>query len=277
MTSPSPRPIPAPCPGPAAGPGHLPGRTSGLAVGGVGGDAGGDPAGDAGRDVGGDVAGVRTGVTDPQPPARRPADRPSGHPYAVLAAQRLLPVLRSAGTEAAVRRTTALLAAGCRAVELTTSVPDWAAAVARTAHLEDAHGRPALIGVGTVTTAAQARAALDAGAAFLVSPYPAPEVREVADRRGAVFIEGGFTPGEIAAAVRAAGSAKVFPAHVGGPDFVRSLRAVLPDAVIVPTGGIRPAEVPLWLAAGATAVGIGGGLPAEPAALAALFAGPGER
>ncbi|MFE6840537.1 hypothetical protein ACFVFI_37685, partial [Streptomyces sp. NPDC057705] len=96
---------------------------------------------------------------------------------------------------------------------------------------------------------------------------------EVARRRRAVFIEGGFTPGEIAAAVRAAGAAKVFPAHVGGPGFVRSLRAVLPGAVIIPTGGIRPAEVPDWLAAGATAVGIGNGLPADPVELAAVFAG----
>ncbi|WP_327411930.1 bifunctional 4-hydroxy-2-oxoglutarate aldolase/2-dehydro-3-deoxy-phosphogluconate aldolase [Streptomyces sp. NBC_01233] len=195
------------------------------------------------------------------------------HPYEVLAAQRLLPVLRDADADEAVRRTTALLAAGCRAVELTTSTPGWAEALTRAAPLDDAHGRPALIGVGTVTTAAQAGTALDAGAAFLISPYPAPEVREVARRRRAVFIEGGFTPGEIAAAVRAAGAAKVFPAHVGGPGFIRSLRAVLPGAVIIPTGGIRPAEVPDWLAAGATAVGIGNGLPADPVELAAVFAG----
>ncbi|MFF1373617.1 bifunctional 4-hydroxy-2-oxoglutarate aldolase/2-dehydro-3-deoxy-phosphogluconate aldolase [Streptomyces virginiae] len=197
----------------------------------------------------------------------------SGHLYAALAAQRVLPVLREVDADEAVRRTTALLAAGCRAVELTTSTPGWAGAVSRTAPLSDVHGRPAFIGVGTVTSTAQAETALDAGAAFLISPYPAPEVRAVAVRREAVFIEGGFTPGEIAAAVRAAGAAKVFPAHVGGPGFVRSLKAVLPTAVIVPTGGIRPAEVPDWLAAGATAVGIGGGLPTDPDELAAVFAG----
>ncbi|MFD9333309.1 bifunctional 4-hydroxy-2-oxoglutarate aldolase/2-dehydro-3-deoxy-phosphogluconate aldolase [Streptomyces sp. NPDC060028] len=189
-----------------------------------------------------------------------------------MAAQRLLPVLRDADADEAVRRTTALLAAGCRAVELTTSTPGWAEAVARTAPLADAHGRPALIGVGTVTTAGHAHTALDAGAAFLVSPYPAPEVREVAAERGAVFVEGGFTPGEIASAARSAGAAKVFPAHVGGPRFVRSLKAVLPDALIIPTGGIAPGEVGDWLAAGAAAVGIGSGLPADPAELAAVFA-----
>ncbi|MGW7435368.1 bifunctional 4-hydroxy-2-oxoglutarate aldolase/2-dehydro-3-deoxy-phosphogluconate aldolase [Streptomyces sp. NPDC054849] len=190
----------------------------------------------------------------------------------MLAAQRLLPVLRNADADEAVRQTTVLLAAGCRAIEMTTSTPGWAEAVTHTAPLTDVRGRPALIGVGTVTTTAQAETALDAGAAFLVSPYPAPEVRAVAVRREAVFVEGGFTPGEIASAVRAAGAAKVFPAHVGGPGFVRSLRAVLPEAVLVPTGGILPAEVPDWLAAGATAVGIGGGLPGDPRELAAVFA-----
>ncbi|MGW7102782.1 bifunctional 4-hydroxy-2-oxoglutarate aldolase/2-dehydro-3-deoxy-phosphogluconate aldolase [Streptomyces sp. NPDC054838] len=196
----------------------------------------------------------------------------SCHPFTVLAAQRLLPVLRDADAGQAVRRTAALLAAGCRAVELTTSTPGWAEAVARTAALTDAYGRAALIGVGTVTTAAQARRALDAGAGFLVSPYPAAEVRAVAAERGAVFLEGAFTPGEVAAAVRSGGAAKVFPAHVGGPGFIRSLRAVLPQALLVPTGGIRPAEIREWLAAGAAAVGIGNGLPADPGALAAVFA-----
>lgn len=196
----------------------------------------------------------------------------SCHPYAVIAAQRLLPVLRDADADEAVRRTTALLAAGCRAVELTTSTPGWADAVARTAPLTDATGRSALIGVGTVTTAAQAEQALDAGAGFLISPYPAPEVRAFARRRGAAFIEGGFTPGEIAEAARTAGAAKVFPAHVGGPRFIRSLKAVLPEALIIPTGGIRPGEVREWLAAGAGAVGIGEGLPADPGELAAVFA-----
>ncbi|GAA3373750.1 MULTISPECIES: bifunctional 4-hydroxy-2-oxoglutarate aldolase/2-dehydro-3-deoxy-phosphogluconate aldolase [Streptomyces] len=197
----------------------------------------------------------------------------SCHPYAVLAAQRLLPVLRSADADRAVAAAARLLGAGCRTVELTTSTPGWARAVTRAAGLRDARGRTAVIGVGTVTTAAQARAALEAGAAFLVSPHPAPEVREAAARHGTPFLEGGFTPGEIAAAVRDGGAAKVFPAHVGGPDFIRSLRAVLPSgALLVPTGGIRPGEVRAWLDAGAAAVGVGSGLPDDPGELAAVFA-----
>ncbi|MEU7551451.1 hypothetical protein AB0B01_03650 [Streptomyces sp. NPDC044571] len=99
-------------------------------------------------------------------------------------------------------------------------------------------------------------------------------------RREAVFVEGGFTPAEIASAVRSAGAAKVFPAHVGGPRFIRSLTAVLPGALLIPTGGIRLGAVRAWLDAGAAAVGIGAGLPDDPGELAAVFAastGWGER
>ena len=107
-----------------------------------------------------------------------------------------------------------------------------------------------------MTTAEDARRAVDAGADFLVSPYPAPAVRSFATETGTVFLEGGFTPGEVAAATRH-GVAKLFPAHVGGVGFLRSLLAVAPRARIMPTGGIPLTEVPHWLAAGAYAVGVG--------------------
>ena len=70
------------------------------------------------------------------------------------------------------------------------------------------------------------------------------------------FIEGGFTPAEVAAAA-GRGIAKLFPAHVGGPAYLRSLLAVMPGAKIMPTGGIPLAHVQSWLDAGALAVGIG--------------------
>jgi len=56
----------------------------------------------------------------------------------------------------------------------------------------------------------------------------------------------------------------VFPAHVGGPAYIRSLHAVLPDAMLVTTGGITLADVDAYLAAGAMAGGVGSGLPADP-------------
>ncbi|RKN39496.1 bifunctional 4-hydroxy-2-oxoglutarate aldolase/2-dehydro-3-deoxy-phosphogluconate aldolase [Streptomyces hoynatensis] len=193
------------------------------------------------------------------------------HPLlAALAAQRLLPVLRSPEAGAALARTRQLLGAGCRVVELTTSTPGWRDALAG-ARAELGAEAGAFLGLGTVTTAGQARDAVAAGAAFLVSPFPAPEVREVARGAGVLFVEGGFTPAEVADAA-SRGPAKVFPAHVGGPQYLRSLRAVLPSAVLIPTGGIPVEGADAYLAAGALAVGVGSGLPADPEALAAVFA-----
>jgi 2-dehydro-3-deoxyphosphogluconate aldolase / (4S)-4-hydroxy-2-oxoglutarate aldolase len=189
---------------------------------------------------------------------------------AAVAAQRLVPVLRLPDADAAVARTRSLLEAGCRVVELTTTTPGWADALAGSRALAETDGSPTLIGMGTVTTAAQAVTAVSAGAQFLVSPFPAPEVRPVAERAGIVLVEGGFTPAEIADAA-SRGPAKVFPAHVGGPSFIRSIRAVLPGAQLIPTGGIAVGQADDYLAAGALAVGIGSGLPDDPARLAALF------
>jgi len=179
-----------------------------------------------------------------------------------LAGQRVLPVLREPDAAAAIEKVAALVAAGARVIELTTTIPDWPTALRASADR-------ALIGVGTITTPTQATTAISGGAAFLVSPYPSPPVRAVAAE--IPFIEGGFTPAEIASAA-VHGPAKVFPAHVGGPAFIRSLRAVLPDAMLVPTGGITLADVDAYLAAGAMTVGVGSGLPTDPAELARVFA-----
>jgi 2-dehydro-3-deoxyphosphogluconate aldolase/(4S)-4-hydroxy-2-oxoglutarate aldolase len=189
---------------------------------------------------------------------------------AAVAVQRLVPVLRLPDAAAAVARTQSLLHAGCRVVELTTTVTDWPQALAECRGLAGRAGAGALIGMGTVTTAAQAVTAVSAGAQFLVSPFPAPEMRRVSDRAGVILIEGGFTPAEIADAA-SHGPAKVFPAHVGGPAFIRSLRAILPGAQLIPTGGIAVSQAGDYLGAGALAVGIGSGLPADAVDLARLF------
>jgi 2-dehydro-3-deoxyphosphogluconate aldolase/(4S)-4-hydroxy-2-oxoglutarate aldolase len=176
-----------------------------------------------------------------------------------IGAARLLPVLRTPDAAGAVRAAETLLDAGLGVVELTATTPGWSDALrdVRRAHPE------AVLGAGTVTTAADARLAVESGADFLVSPYPAEDVRYFAYERGTVFLEGGFTPAEVAAASEN-GIAKLFPAHVGGPAYLRSVLAVLPGARIVPTGGIGLAEVGDYLAAGAYAVGVGSDLVKSP-------------
>jgi 2-dehydro-3-deoxyphosphogluconate aldolase/(4S)-4-hydroxy-2-oxoglutarate aldolase len=171
-----------------------------------------------------------------------------------LREQKVLPVLRLPDAARAVAAAEAALGAGLVVIELTATTPHWDSALAALAGRDEA-----VVGLGTVVTGDVARRALDSGARFLVSPWSAPEVRDVAREAGVPFVEGAFTPGEVAD-VAGRGPVKLFPAHVGGPQLVRSLRQVLPDAVIVPTGGISLDEVPAWLDAGAHAVGLGSDL-----------------
>jgi len=175
-----------------------------------------------------------------------------------LSAAKVVPVLRAPSPAEAVAQAARCEAAGLDVIELTTSTPDWPLALAEArASFPDR-----LLGVGTILTARDAVTAMTCGAAFLVSPCPVPAVRAAALGR-VPFMEGGMTTGEVLAAA-AHGIAKVFPAHVGGPRFLRSLLAISPAARLVPTGGIALADVPTWLAAGALAVGVGSGLFADP-------------
>lgn len=182
-----------------------------------------------------------------------------------LYGQAVLPVLRSASWEQAVDRAQALCEAGAAVVELTTSIPRWQTA------LERVTGGGRSVGVGTIRSVDDARLALGSGAAFLVSPFPVAGIVEIAREAGIPFLQGGFTPAELNLAA-ASGIVKVFPAHLGGPRYLRSLTPVLPDVRLVPTGGIGWDEVPAYLEAGAFAVGIGSGLDLPGDELAAAFA-----
>lgn len=169
--------------------------------------------------------------------------------------QRAIPVVRAADPGDAFALCERLVAAGIEVIELTTTIPRWEEVLS--AANRDLSG--AIVGMGTVVDEDAADRACSAGARFLVSPYPAPRAREAADRHDVLFIGGGFSPGEIADASRH-GICKLFPAHLGGPAYLRTLRAILPDARIMPTGGVRLTDVSSWLRAGAVAVGVGSDL-----------------
>jgi 2-dehydro-3-deoxyphosphogluconate aldolase/(4S)-4-hydroxy-2-oxoglutarate aldolase len=118
-----------------------------------------------------------------------------------------------------------------------------------------------VIGAGTVLTAYEARACVDAGAAFLVAPVLVPEVSAVGAAAGIPTYPGALTPSEVFAASRGgAPIVKLFPASAVGPRFVKDLHGPLPDVRIMPTGGIDLGDVAAWLNAGAVAVGLGGPL-----------------
>jgi 2-dehydro-3-deoxyphosphogluconate aldolase/(4S)-4-hydroxy-2-oxoglutarate aldolase len=169
-----------------------------------------------------------------------------------IAAAHVVPVIRHDDGDTARAAAERFLAAGLPVIELTATTPGWASALAAVR----ADAPDALVGLGTVRDGETARAAVAAGAGFIVSPWPCPLAREVASAAGVALIEGGFTPAELAAAT-AQGIAKLFPAHAVGTGYLRSLLAVLPGARIMPTGGVAVADITSWLDAGAVAVGIG--------------------
>ena len=116
----------------------------------------------------------------------------------------------------------------------------------------------AVIGAGTVLTPDQAKAAVDAGAAFLVAPVVDPAMRQ---DFGVPFYPGGLSPSEIHHAARSgAALVKLFPASAVDPGYLKDLHGPLPGIRIMPTGGIGLDDVGRWLTAGASAVGMGGPL-----------------
>jgi 2-dehydro-3-deoxyphosphogluconate aldolase/(4S)-4-hydroxy-2-oxoglutarate aldolase len=174
-----------------------------------------------------------------------------------LAAQRIIPVLRSADVEDAVATARACAQAGMRAIELTRTTPDVERA------LELLRDDDLLLGVGTVTHADHVRAAAHAGARYVVSFTAPAGMVETAHGLGLAAIPGAFTPTEIAACLAAGADAvKIFPARDATPAYLRDLRAVLPDLRAVATGGLRatPESGGAWLDAGALAIGLGGEL-----------------
>ncbi|MBB5870296.1 2-dehydro-3-deoxyphosphogluconate aldolase/(4S)-4-hydroxy-2-oxoglutarate aldolase [Allocatelliglobosispora scoriae] len=184
----------------------------------------------------------------------------------ILAQARVVPVIRRSTPDTAEPAARTLLDAGLPVIELTANTPDWAETLLRL-HADYPH---AVIGLGTVTSTGIAQEALHAGAHFLVSPWPVPQVRGFADEHGLPLCEGGFTPGEIASAA-SRGIAKLFPASTVGPAYLKSLIAVLPSgSAVMPTGGITLDSVPAWLAAGAIAVGVGSDLDRLPEVWRAL-------
>jgi 2-dehydro-3-deoxyphosphogluconate aldolase/(4S)-4-hydroxy-2-oxoglutarate aldolase len=172
-------------------------------------------------------------------------------------AARAIPVIRTSTAAAAATVVGWLKEAGLTIFEITMTVPDAPALI------RDLASDPELlVGAGTVPDAAAGEACLAAGARFLVTPWVAPELAAPCRAAGAALMLGALTPTEVRAA-RAAGAdvVKIFPASsIGGPAHIRALRSVFPGVAFCPTGGVDPANMAEYLAAGASFVGIGGAL-----------------
>ena len=151
-----------------------------------------------------------------------------------------------------------LVADGIRLLEITLDAPDAAADLAA---VRERVGDAAPVGAGTIRTVDQLRAAIDAGAAFGVSPILDPAILEAALAAGLPFVPGAYSPTEVDAAWRAGATfVKLFPGSSLGPSHVRELRGPLPEIETIVTGGVDGSNAIEYLAAGAVAVGIGSAL-----------------
>ncbi len=164
-------------------------------------------------------------------------------------------IVRVESSREAVAVCGAIARGGIRPIEITMTVPG---AIDAIREFRGAVAGEVLVGAGTVLDAETARAVIDAGAEFVVSPTLNPEVIEVCRRHGTVVIPGAFTPTEILAAWEAgADIVKVFPARVGGPKYLTDIRGPLPRIRLLPTGGVDVENTPDFIRAGAVAVAVG--------------------
>jgi 2-dehydro-3-deoxyphosphogluconate aldolase / (4S)-4-hydroxy-2-oxoglutarate aldolase len=180
----------------------------------------------------------------------------------------IVPVVRAPSPQLAIRAAEAVLAGGISIFEITMTVPD-AAGVIRA--LRDRFGDRALVGAGTVLSAADARHCIEAGARFVVSPGLDLATIEATHAAGLPIMPGALTPTEVITAWKAgAEMVKIFPASaMGGPKYLRALRGPLPQVKLLPTGGVNESTAGEYIAAGAAALGVG----SELVDMAALKAG----
>lgn len=167
-------------------------------------------------------------------------------------------VIRNVAKDKVSKVAESLIAGGVNALEVTLDGEDAFQVIER---LGSEFKDQAIIGAGTVLDGVSAELALRSGAEFIVSPVLKEDVIQATLRHGKISIPGAITPTEMFTAVElGAHIVKVFPASVGGPDFIKNVRGPLPQIPIIPTGGINLENAADFIKAGAVAIGAGGNL-----------------
>jgi 2-dehydro-3-deoxyphosphogluconate aldolase / (4S)-4-hydroxy-2-oxoglutarate aldolase len=176
----------------------------------------------------------------------------------IIEADGVVAVVRLNDLSKAAPLAEALVSGGVRAVEFTFTNPAAAGAIAAAG---EALGARALIGAGSVLDAETARVAILAGASFVVTPTLSLPVVSLCNRYGVATVIGGLTPTELLTAWEAGATyVKVFPASLGGPQYLRDVLAPLPQLKLIPTGGVSRDNAADFIRAGAVAVALGGNL-----------------
>jgi 2-dehydro-3-deoxyphosphogluconate aldolase/(4S)-4-hydroxy-2-oxoglutarate aldolase len=171
----------------------------------------------------------------------------------------IVPVVRTSSAESAIQAVEAIYNGGVRAAEITMTVPG---AVRALEQVAARFGDKIVLGAGTVLDPETARICMLAGAEFFVTPSLRISTIEMARRYSKVVCPGALTPTEVLAAWEAgADIVKIFPCgNVGGPKYIKALKAPFPHIEMIPTGGVNLETAGEFLKAGACAVAVGGEL-----------------
>lgn len=171
----------------------------------------------------------------------------------------LVAVVRASNADEAIKISDACLEGGCRAIELTFTVPDADKVIAALA--KKYPNGEMLLGAGTVLDSETARIAILAGASFIVSPSFSLETAKLCNRYRVPYMPGCATVTEVITAMEAgADIIKIFPADLYGPAVIKDIIGPLPQAQLMPTGGVTADNADEWIKAGAVAVGAGSSL-----------------
>lgn len=173
----------------------------------------------------------------------------------------IVAVVRAENAEQALKIAEAVKEGGIPAIEITMTVPG---AVDVIKELAKAYpNKEILIGAGTVLDSETARACLLAGAEYIVSPGTDVETIKLCNRYQKIIMPGVVTPTEVIKAMEyGADVCKVFPATLFGPKIIKAIKGPLPQAPLLPTGGVNVDNVAEWIKAGSLAVGVGSALTA---------------
>ena len=171
----------------------------------------------------------------------------------------VIPVVRATTADEAMRAIDAIREGGIPVLEITMTVPG---AVKLIEEVAKRYGDAALVGAGTVLDPETATACIESGAKFVVSPALNLETIACCRKLDVAVVPGALTPTEVVQAWNAgADFVKVFPAGaVGGPSYLKSLKAPLPQIELVPTGGVSLKTAADFIRAGAAALGVGADL-----------------
>lgn len=179
---------------------------------------------------------------------------------AKLTDQAIVAVVRADSPEQAIQISDACIEGGLTGIEVTFTVKD-ADQVIKQLSAQYSENLDVVVGAGTVLDSTTARLAILAGASFIVSPTFDAETAKICNLYQVPYLPGCMTIGEIKQAMEAgADIIKLFPGSAFGPSFIKAVKAPLPQANIMPTGGVDLENVGDWLKNGAVAVGVGGNL-----------------